>query len=393
MKTVCVVTSSRADYDLLRGVIRGILDSEVLDLQLIVTGMHLETRFGDTIKAIENDNFPIAAQIPMLEDSDTSVGVSRAIGRGLLGFSDALNNLSPDLLVLLGDRFELLSAAASALVMRIPIAHIHGGETTERAFDEAIRHSITKMSAVHFVATETYRRRVIQLGEHPQTVHHVGGLGVDLIKQTVLLNQQEIQERLGIQLLDRKLMVTFHPVTLDDTSSEHQLNELLRALDGLTNTSILITQANADTQGHRLGDLLERFAHESNNVHFFPSLGNPLYLSCVSMVDAVVGNSSSGLLEAPTLGTPTVNIGGRQAGRLRASSVIDCEPERNAIRIAIDLAYSSDFQEISRETVNPYGTGGASKRIVQVLERIDPESLAYKTFFDVEYFNLNDGLQ
>ena len=383
MRTICVVSSSRADYDLLRGVIQGVLNSESLDLQLIITGMHLDPAFGDTWKVVEADGFPIAWRVPMLDDSDDGAGVSRAIGRGVLGFTDALEDLSPDVLLLLGDRFELLCAAASALVMRIPIVHIHGGETTERAFDEAIRHSITKMSALHFVAADTYRQRVIQLGEDPNTVHVVGGLGVDAIAQTPLMTSTALEEHLGIRLLNRSLLVTFHPVTLDFNSSEDQLQELLAALEEFTDTTIIMTKPNADTEGRRLIDMQAEFARQVEHAHVFASLGNPMYLSCLNAVDVVVGNSSSGLLEAPSLGTPTVNIGGRQAGRLKATSVIDCEPERFAIQQAIDLALTPDFRQRSRNTINPYGDAGASKRIIEVLERMDPSDFTFKPFYDL----------
>jgi len=345
--------------------------------------MHLDPFFGETEKVIELDGFPITRRIPMLDSSDSPAGIARAIGRGQLGFADAFEDLSPDMVLLLGDRFELLSAATSALVMRIPIGHIHGGEVTERAYDEAIRHAITKMSSIHFVAADPYRARVIQLGENPTSVHLVGGLGVDFIRSTQLLEREDVQERLDVEIRDRSLLVTFHPVTLDPVSSTSQLRQLLIALSKLHDTTILMTRPNADTQGRRLSGMIDDFAENRPDVHIFASLGNPLYASCMKIVDAVVGNSSSGLLEAPSLKTPTVNIGGRQKGRLCASSVINSDPDHESIQSAINLAFSPEFRARLDKVRNPYGDGGASEKIVRILEQFDFRDMDIKTFYDL----------
>jgi len=380
---ICVVTGSRSEYGLLRFVIKAIQDSKHLDLQLIVTGMHLSPEFGLTIQEIESDGVRIDRKIEMLLSSDTPVGVSKSLGLGLIGFADAFADLQPDLVFLLGDRFEILAAASSALISCTPVAHCHGGELTEGAFDDAIRHSITKMSHLHFVATEEYRNRVIQLGEHPSRVFCVGGLGLDFIKHTKLLDLCTLEHELDFRFHPRNFLVTFHPVTLSGKTSISHLDCLLSALDTLQDTGIIFTLPNSDIYGRALIEKINNFCSNHPNAKSFASLGQLRYLSCVSHVDAVIGNSSSGLLEVPCFKKPTINIGNRQEGRLKANSVVDCEPTTQSILLAINHISSPDFVSQLEDTINPYGTGGASDSIINILHNISFEGLIQKSFFDI----------
>jgi GDP/UDP-N,N'-diacetylbacillosamine 2-epimerase (hydrolysing) len=382
MKKICVVTGTRAEYGLLRWVMEGVRQSPVLDLQLIVTGMHLSPEFGLTVNAIEDDGFHVDRKVEMLLSSDTAVGITKSMGLGMIGFADALAELKPDLMLVLGDRYELLSAVAAATISRIPIAHLHGGETTEGSFDEAIRHSITKMSHLHFVAAEEYRSRVIQLGEQPERVFNVGGLGIDNILRLKLLTRDELEVALDFKLEPRNLMITFHPVTLEQNTSAKQLDELLVALAELDDTGLIFTMPNADTESRVLFRQIEDFCRLHPNARAYRSLGQLRYLSCIQHVDGVVGNSSSGLLEAPSFKKGTVNIGDRQRGRLRAISVIDCEPNHQAITAALVHLFSSEFQDLLPHTKNPYGDGGASEAIVQEIENQSLLNILKKYFFD-----------
>ena len=288
-----MITGTRAEYGLLRWVMQGIKDDPTLELQIVATGMHLSPEFGLTYREIEHDGFEIDRKVEMLTSSDTPVGIAKSMGLGLISFSDALNQLKPDLILVLGDRFEIFSAVAAALVARIPVAHLHGGETTEGAFDEAIRHSITKMSHLHFVAAEEYRQRVIQLGEQPDRVFLVGGLGIDNIKRLKLLNRAELESSLDFKLGQKNLLVTFHPVTLETATAADQMKELLAALAELPDTQLIFTMPNADTDGRALIKMVERFAAQHSNARAYTSLGQLRYLSCIAHVDGVVGNSSS----------------------------------------------------------------------------------------------------
>ena len=382
-RKICVVTGSRAEYGLLRWTMEGIRRAEGLELQVIVTGMHLSPEFGLTFHEIETDGFHIDGKVEMLLSSDTPIGVTKSMGMGLIGISDVLHQLRPDLMLVLGDRFEIFSAVAAALIARIPVAHLHGGETTEGAFDEAIRHSITKMSHLHFVAAEEYSRRVIQLGERPDRVFLVGGLGIDSIKKLTLLDREALEESLGLRFFEKNLLITFHPVTLENATAELQMTELLAALDRLENTQLIFTIPNADTGGRILIDMIERYVASRSNAHAYKSLGQLRYFSCIRHVDGVIGNSSSGLTEVPSFLKGTVNIGDRQRGRLRADSVIDCAPDRYSIQKAIRKLYSSMFQSRVAVTQNPYGDGGASERIVQILREIPLDGILKKTFHDL----------
>jgi GDP/UDP-N,N'-diacetylbacillosamine 2-epimerase (hydrolysing) len=388
---ICVVTGSRAEYGLLRWVMQGIKDDAELNLQIIATGMHLSPEFGLTYKAIESDDFVIDRKVEMLTSSDTSVGIAKSIGLGLIGFAEALSELKPDLIVVLGDRFEIFSIASAALVARIPLAHIHGGESTEGAFDEAIRHSITKMSHLHFVATDEYKKRVIQLGEQPENVFLVGGLGIDNFKRTQLLNREELEADLDLKFNKKNLLITFHPVTLENESAEKQMEELLAALAELVDTKLIFTMPNADNGGRALIRIVNDFVTKNNNAHAFLSLGQLRYLSCVNQVDGVIGNSSSGLLEVPSFKKATINIGDRQKGRLQASSVINCEPIKKSITGALKTLYSPSFQNSLHQVVNPYGEGGASEKIVSILKKINfKKNLVKKVFFDIPSSKLEE---
>ena len=384
MKTICVVTGTRAEYGLLRWVMQGIKDSSLLELQLIATGMHLSPEFGLTYRDIEADGFNVDRKVEMLLSSDTPVGVAKSMGLAICGFADALTELRPDILLVLGDRYEIFAAASAAMIARIPIAHLHGGEATEGAFDEAIRHSITKMSHLHFVAAEEYRQRVIQLGETPGRVFRVGGLGIDNILKLQLLSREDLEVALDFRLGPRNLLVTFHPATLEQGTAAAQMAELLAALETLEDTHIVFTTPNADPESRVMFDMIEGFVRcHSKTTKVFTSLGQLCYLSCIGNVNAVVGNSSSGLTEVPTFRKGTINIGDRQRGRLKASSVIDCAPIRSDILRAIQRLYADDFQAGLAKVVNPYGQGGASEKIVEIIGRCDPGTLLKKHFHDL----------
>lgn len=384
MKKICVVTGTRAEYGLLRWVMQGIKESPELELQLIATGAHLSPEFGLTYRDIEVDGFQIDWKVEMLLSSDTPVGITKSMGLALCGYADAFAALKPDVLVVLGDRFEMLAVVSAALIARIPIAHLHGGERTEGAFDEAIRHSITKMSHFHFVAAEEYRSRVIQLGESPDRVFLVGGLGIDNVLKLKLLDRPELETSLDFQLGPRNLLVTFHPVTLEHSTAAAQMAELLVALEELRDTHLIFTMPNADTDGRVLRGMVRAFVDRyAKTAKVFDSLGQLRYLSCIKHVDAVVGNSSSGLTEVPSFRKGTINIGDRQKGRLKAASVIDCEPSQTDILRSIYKLYSDEFQATLTEVVNPYGHSGASERIVRILEECAHNISLKKGFYDL----------
>jgi GDP/UDP-N,N'-diacetylbacillosamine 2-epimerase (hydrolysing) len=382
-RKICVVTGARADYGCLRWVMQGIRDSPGLELQIVATGMHLSPEFGLTYREIERDGFVIDSKIEMLLSADSASALAKSTGLGLIGFGEVFQRLRPDLLFVLGDRFEIFAAAAAATLARIPIAHAHGGETSEGAFDEALRHSITKMSHLHFVAAEAYRKRVIQLGESPERVFLVGGLGLDNIGKLRLLEREALEAALGFKLGRRNLLITFHPVTLENATSAAQMDALLGAVDSLEDTHLIFTLQNADTGGRALIEMIERFVANRPNAYAAASLGEQRYLSCMRHVDGVVGNSSSGLIEAPSFKKGTINIGDRQRGRLRATSVIDCDPSREAIDAALQQLYSAEFQSRLPGVRNPYGEGGASARIVPILRDYPLEFILKKTFHDL----------
>lgn len=383
MKKICIVTGTRAEYGLLRWVMEGIRNSPLLELQLIVTGMHLSPEFGLTVKTIEADGFCIDRKVEMLLSSDTSVGIAKSMGLGIIGFADALEQLQPNLMLVLGDRYEIFSAAASAMMACIPIAHIHGGESTEGLIDEQIRHSLSKISHLHFVAAEPYRRRVIQLGEKPERVHNVGGLGIDNLSRLKLLDRTMLEGALDFKLCDRNLLITFHPVTLELNSAISQVKELLSALHDLKDTGLIFTMPNADVGGRQIFSEIQKFCDHNLNARLYSSLGQQIYLSCIHHADGVIGNSSSGLIEVPSFKKGTINIGNRQLGRLKAKSVIDCDPDKQSIRMAISKLYSREFQQKLPAVINPYGNGGASDAIIKILEKTSLDNLLKKSFYDL----------
>lgn len=382
-RRICVITGTRAEYGLLLLLMQRIRDDLQCELQLVATGMHLAPEFGSTYQEIEADGFRIDRKVEMLLSSDSAVGTGKSVGLGVIGFADTFEQLQPDLIVVLGDRFEILAAVTAALFFRIPVLHLHGGEVTEGVVDESMRHAITKMSHVHCVATEEYRDRVIQLGEQPERVYCVGGLGVDAIRHLRLLDRLELEAFLDFKLKDKNLLITFHPATVDGDSATSQMAELLAALEEMSDTGLIFTLPNADAGGRQLITMLKAFVVEHPNARAFPSLGQLRYLSCMSLCDGVVGNSSSGLLEAPSMKKGSVNIGNRQHGRQQADSIINCQPTRQEIKAAITRLYSPHFQLGLSKVSNPYGDGGATDRVLALIKQLKLDGLAQKTFHDL----------
>ncbi len=387
-RKICVVTGSRAEYGLLYWLLKDIQTDSELELQLVVTGMHLSPEFGLTWQQIAADGFVIHRKVEMLLSSDTPVAIAKATGLGLIGFADALNDLQPDILVVLGDRFEIFAAAQAAMHLRIPIAHIHGGELSEGAIDDAIRHAISKMAHLHFTAAEAYRQRLIQLGEQPERVFNVGAPGMDNVYKLPLLDRVALEQAIDFKLGERNLLVTFHPVTLENATAAEQFTELLRALDDFPDAHIIFTHANADAEGRVIARMIENYrARYPQRVTSFVSMGSLRYLSALRHVDAVVGNSSSGLLEAPACKTATLNIGDRQRGRLCAASVLHCEAEAGEIRQALQRIWSGELKPLLAAQENPYGHGGASSGIKQILKSAGLDGLLKKRFHDLVQTN------
>jgi GDP/UDP-N,N'-diacetylbacillosamine 2-epimerase (hydrolysing) len=383
IRKICIITGTRAEYGLLYWLMKEVQASSKLELQIIATGMHLSPEFGLTYQQIERDGFSINKKVEMLLSSDSEVGVTKSMGVGLIGFADALHELKPDLLVVLGDRFEIFSAASAAMIAKIPVVHLHGGEVTEGAFDEPIRHSITKMSHLHFTATEEYRRRVIQLGEQPDRVFNVGAAGIDNIKRLKLLSKQEFEQSINFKLGKKNLLVTFHPVTLEDTTSKQQFSDLLTALNKLEDTHIIFTKANADTDGRVINKMIDKYVLEQPETTIaFNSLGQLRYLSAMQYVDGVVGNSSSGLLEAPSFKIGTVNIGDRQRGRVKASSIIDSISTEESVTSALKKLFSQEFSNSVKQTVSPFGNGGVAEKIVEIIDSFPLDGILKKKFYN-----------
>jgi len=383
---ICVVTGTRAEYGLLYWLMKEIEKDKDLTLQIIATGMHLSPEFGLTYKEIEKE-FKIDKKIEILLSSDTPVGISKSMGLAQISFSEAYEELKPDFIVLLGDRFEVFSAASVALVHKIPVIHIHGGEITEGAFDDAFRHSITKMSYLHFTATEEYRKRVIQLGEEPNRVFNIGAVGLENVHRLKLLSKEDFEESINFKLNKKNILVTFHPVTLENSTAKEQFLELLKAIDELKDTNIIFTKANADTDGRIINQMIDEYVEKNKNKAIaFTSLGQLRYLSAMKYVDAVVGNSSSGIIEAPSFKIGTINIGDRQKGRVKAKSVIDCQPTKEEITKAFEKLYSKEFQKLLKSVKNPYEKEKyPSKKIVEILKNSDVKNLK-KSFFDIKGF-------
>ena len=386
---VCVVTGTRAEYGLLYWLMKEIQNDNDLQLQIIATGMHLSPEFGLTYKEIIEKEFKINKKIEILLSSDTPVGISKSMGLAQISFSEAYEDLKPDMIVVLGDRFEIFAAASSALVSRIPIAHIHGGEVTEGAVDEAFRHSITKMSHLHFTSTEEYRNRVIQLGEEPSRVFNVGAMGIENIKRLKLLSREEFEKSINFKLNKKNILVTFHPVTLENATAKEQFEELLSAIDELENTNIIFTKANADTDGRIINKMIDEYVNKNKEKSVaFTSLGQLRYLSALQFMDAVAGNSSSGIIESPSFKIGTINIGNRQKGRIKAKSVIDCKPKKEEIKKAFEKLYSKEFQKMLKNVKNLYEEDGyPSKKIVEVLKKSDLKNILKKRFYDIRAIN------
>lgn len=382
-RRVAVFTGTRAEYGLLYWLMKDIQTSPLLDLQVIVSGMHLSPEFGETWKLIEADGFAVDAKVEMLLSSDTPLGVVKSMGLGTIGFADALDRLKPDMLVVLGDRFEALAVVQAALIMRIPVAHLHGGEITEGAYDDAIRHAITKMASLHFTAAEPYRQRVIQMGEAPGTVFNVGALGLDHLLRAQPMSWDELVASLAFPLRQPYFLVTYHPVTLAEEDPVSSFKAVLEAIDHFSDHQVILTYPNADNGGRALIPILEDYARsQPGRALAIPSLGFRRYQSTLSRAAAVIGNSSSGIIEAPAFGVPTVNIGARQTGRLAAKSVLNCAPNVQSIRHAISKALSPDFKSSCHGVANPYGGGNAAQQIVRLLE--ETRGPFHKHFHDLE---------
>ena len=382
-RKIAVVTGTRAEYGLLYWIIKEIHDDPDLILQLVVTGMHLSPEFGLTYQEIEADGFTIDERVEMLLSSDTEVGISTSIGLGTIGFAKVFERRKPDILVVLGDRFETLAAATAAVIARIPVAHIHGGEATEGLIDEPIRHAVTKMSHIHFPATDLYARRIRQMGEDPASIFNFGAPGLDSIYRLKLPEQNEISKELGIEFGEKVAVITYHPVTLEEHTAKQDMSNMLAALGG-KDLTLVFTYANADTGGRVINQMISEFVESRPNAYAFTSLGQRRYLGLLSIADVMVGNSSSGIVEAPSFKLPVVNIGDRQRGRVRAANIIDCGAEQQEIDEALDRALSKEFRGSLRNIVNPYGEGQASSRIVTTLKEIHlGEELLKKKFRDL----------
>jgi len=383
-RKICVVTGTRAEYGLLFWLMKSIQENDFFRLQIIATGMHLSPEFGLTYRQIEKDGFKLDKKIEMLVSSDTAVGIAKSMGLAQISFAEAFSELDPDLIILLGDRFELLPAAATALVAKIPIAHLHGGEITAGAFDDSLRHCLTKLSHLHFTSTAEYRRRVIQLGEDPGKVFNVGALGIENIKRLNLLSRTELEQELQFELGPRCIVATFHPATLGNSSAESQFKSLLNAIKANEQLRVIFTKANADTGGRAINRMIDQFVAEMPQRSIaFTSMGQLRYLSAVKHVDAVVGNSSSGIVEAPSLKTPTVDIGDRQRGRVNAASIIHCEPSRKEIGSAINRALESSFKAKTIAVKNPYEKKHTLQNILTILKSANLDNILMKKFYDL----------
>lgn len=382
-KTIAIVTGTRAEYGLLKPLIKALHEDDKFNMQLLVTGMHLSKKYGNTITEIEADGFPITAKIDSHLEGDSAVNVSNSVAETTLGFAKVLEELNPDLMMVLGDRSEIFAAATAATIKGIPIAHIHGGETTEGAYDEAFRHAITKMSHWHFTSTEVYRKRVIQLGENPNRVFNVGAIGVDSIANLKLMTKVEFESSIDFKLNKRNVLITFHPVTLENNTSEAQFNHLLSALDQLEEVTLIFTKPNSDKDGIIISNQIDNYVkNHSDKAVAFISLGQKRYLSALQYMDVVVGNSSSGIIEVPLFKIPTINIGDRQKGRLMPKSVINCLPIEAAITNALHQAFSSEFLKSISNLKSDYGNGTATKQIMSVLNS-QPLPSIKKSFYDL----------
>ena len=384
-RRICIFTGARSDFGLLQPLIRAVMEDEQFELQLVVTGSHLSADFGSSVQEIEKAGIPIARKVDILGGSDSPADVARAAGRGMIGFADALEELKPDIVVVLGDRYEALAAAFSSVVLGIPVAHLHGGEVTEGSSDDSFRHAITKLASLHFVAAEPYRARVVQMGESPERVFLVGGLGVDAMARLPLFARDEVEQKLKFHVDGRTLLATVHPATAGAADSGLECVEMLAALEEESDLRIVFTLANADAGGREVNEKIRAFVdRHRDRCICFSSLGSQLYFSCLQFVKGLIGNSSSGLLEAPSFHIGTINIGERQKGRLRSASVIDCAADRQSIRDALSRLFSTEFQKLVSSAINPYGSGGATPEILKILRSVDLSKLRAKAFHDCQ---------
>ncbi|MBI34681.1 MAG: UDP-N-acetylglucosamine 2-epimerase (hydrolyzing) [Flavobacteriales bacterium] len=385
MKKISVVTGTRAEYGLLKPLIKLLNDDSDFDLQLMATAMHLSPEYGMTINEIINDGFPIVKKIECLNDTDSAVGISKSISVALSSFALAFEEIKPELIIILGDRTEMLAVAIAASIANIPIAHIHGGETTEGAYDEGIRHAITKMSYYHFTSTEDYQNRVIQLGENPSRVFNVGAIGLDSIKTLPLLSKEEFEKSINFNLGKKCALITYHPVTLEEATAANQFKSILTCLDSIPDLRMIFTHANSDRDGKIINQMIKEYVNQNNEkAAEFKSLGQLRYLSALQYIDVVVGNSSSGVIEVPYFNIPTINIGDRQKGRVAPESVLNCMPKEKDILNSLKKALSLDFQEAIQNQNQLYGTGNASLKIMNVLKKDDVVNLK-KSFFDINF--------
>lgn len=387
MRKICVITGTRAEFGLLSGLMRLIQQSEQTTLQVVATNMHLSERYGNTYREIEEAGFSIDYKVPMLDESgaDDSTATLKAMSRALVGFAEAYDTLQPDIIVVLGDRYEILAAVEAALIKQIPVAHLHGGELTFGAYDDAIRHSITKMSHLHFTSTEEYRKRVIQLGEQPERVFHVGALGVENIKRVPLMRKEDVERDLQFEVGDNTLLITYHPVTLSDSNPLDDIQALFYALDEHPELRVIFTMPNSDNGGQVIAEAIEQYAlQNADQVRAYKSLGMRRYLSVMKYCAAVVGNSSSGIVEAPSFHIPTLNIGSRQDGRLAAKSVYNCETSKEAISAGLTQVLSPEFRAQATKATNPYEKEGTAQAIFDVISTYPLENIIQKKFYDLE---------
>ncbi len=387
MKNICFITATRAEYFLLAPLMNAIKTHPEFKLQIVATGMHLSPEFGLTYQDIEKDGFVIDEKVEMLLSSDTPEGISKSMGLAMMSFPAVFQRLQPDMLVILGDRYEMLAVASVANIFQIPIAHLHGGETTEGAVDEAFRHCLTKMSYLHFTSTDEYKNRVIQLGEQPERVFQVGALGVENILHTKLLSKKELEESISFSLEREFVLLTFHPVTLEKNTAESQFAQVLLALAEIPQYQVIFTKANSDTDGRIINKMIDMAVKENPDCYVaFTSMGALRYLSAMKYCSFVLGNSSSGILEAPTLKKPTINIGDRQKGRFRPLSIIDCLPEKESILQAISKSQKADFGDLIQAMESPFGDGNTSGKIVAVMEEflLQRECDVKKVFYDLK---------
>ncbi len=392
MKKICVITGSRAEYGLLSSLMKAIKNNDAFELQILVTGMHLLPQFGNTFNEIEKDGFNISEKVDIELNDDTSLGIAKSVGIGIIKISEALEKLKPDLFIVLGDRFEAFAGALAAFLLKIPIAHISGGDVTEGAMDDAFRHSITKMAYLHFTSTEVYKNRVIQLGEAPERVFNVGSTGIENVLNMSLISINQLGKSLEIDLTTPYFLITFHPVTLENETSKSQFSKLIEALDFFSNYQIVFTYPNADADGQVIIEMIKDYEIKNpNRVKAFKNLGTLRYLSAIKYSKAVIGNSSSGIIEVPSFGIPTVNIGNRQKGRIKAGSVIDCDTEIESIKNAITKAVSLQFQEYSKKVENIYGNGTAISQIMEVLSNFNFNGIRTKYFYDIPTTKIEKG--